>query len=236
MACSFRTLKPYELQDGIVFSPGNTVLNDATKLSIDILDLCKPLIERGLSNTIDFVHFSAKEYVFIQRTESPIAKHIIFRYILHPESGPYLQEDEAHFDMAFSCVSYLSSSFYMSAVEMTDLEFEDRILRGYHGLHSYASEFWIDHLLRFSRVKMGFLHTELEALVTQLAYLSKSHKIFQSTGETNALPNAEIAPDLREGLSMWEGFPHILRFLEHVLVFRHTFAQEKSAMRSLDGK
>jgi hypothetical protein len=74
MACSFRTLKPYELQDGIVFSPGNTVLNDATKLSIDILDLCKPLIERGLSNTIDFVHFSAKEYVSIQQTESPIAK------------------------------------------------------------------------------------------------------------------------------------------------------------------
>jgi hypothetical protein len=151
-------------------------------------------------------------------------KRMIFRYILHPESGPYLQENEAHFDMAFSCVSYLSSSFHMLVVEMTDLEFEDRILRGYHGLHSYASEFWIDHLLRFSKVKRGFLHTELEALVTQLTYLSQSLKKFQSAGEINALPNVEIAWDLREGLSMWETFPHILRFLEHVLIFRHTFA------------
>jgi hypothetical protein len=124
----------------------------------------------------------------------------------------------------------------MSAEEITDLEFEDRILRGYHGLHSYASEFWIDHLLRFSRVKKGFLHTELEALVTQLAYLSKSHKIFQSTGEINAIPDGEIPPDLREGLSMWETFPQILRFLEHILIFRHILAQEMSAMKSLEGK
>jgi hypothetical protein len=63
MACSFRKLKPFELQDGLAFYPGNTVLDDTTKLSIHILDQCKPLIEQGPSGDIDFVHFSVKEYV-----------------------------------------------------------------------------------------------------------------------------------------------------------------------------
>ena len=63
MACSCRTLKIWEIQDGIVFKPGSTTLNEMTKLAKDILDLCKPIIEEGPGNTVDFVHFSAKEYV-----------------------------------------------------------------------------------------------------------------------------------------------------------------------------
>jgi hypothetical protein len=64
MACSYRKLKPFELQDGLAFYPGNTVLDGTTKLSIHVLDQCKPLIEQGSSGALDFVHFSAKEYVF----------------------------------------------------------------------------------------------------------------------------------------------------------------------------
>jgi hypothetical protein len=61
MACSYRTLKTYEILDGIVFRPGCTTLNERTKMKAQVLDLCRPLIEDGLSNTLDFVHFSAKE-------------------------------------------------------------------------------------------------------------------------------------------------------------------------------
>lgn len=63
MACSCRTLKIWEIQDGIVFQPGCTILNETTKLAKSILELCKPIIEEGPGNTVDFVHFSAKEYV-----------------------------------------------------------------------------------------------------------------------------------------------------------------------------
>ncbi|PQE33310.1 hypothetical protein CJF32_00003809 [Rutstroemia sp. NJR-2017a WRK4] len=62
MACSYRKLKPFELQDGLAFHTGNTVLDDTTKLSIRVLDQCKPLIEQGPSGTLNFVHFSAKDY------------------------------------------------------------------------------------------------------------------------------------------------------------------------------
>lgn len=62
LACSYRVLKVYEVIDGIVLQPGSTTLDNRTQLRRDVLDLCKPLIEDGPSNTVDFVHFSAKEY------------------------------------------------------------------------------------------------------------------------------------------------------------------------------
>lgn len=61
MAGSRRTVKSYEILDGISLFPGCTELNAKTKMRIDVLDLCRPLIEDGPRSTVDFVHFSAKE-------------------------------------------------------------------------------------------------------------------------------------------------------------------------------
>ena len=67
MACSVRPLKVWEIQDGIVFQAGvNTILDESTKLPETVLELCKPMIEKGPGHTVDFVHFSAKEYVLVQ--------------------------------------------------------------------------------------------------------------------------------------------------------------------------
>jgi hypothetical protein len=63
IACSFRLLKSHVVQDGIVFNIRGMVLNEKTKLVDGFLDLCKPLIEEGPKNTVDFVHYSAKELV-----------------------------------------------------------------------------------------------------------------------------------------------------------------------------
>jgi hypothetical protein len=60
MACSYRLLKGYEILDGIAFRPGCTSLNSRTKINREVLNLCRPLIEDGPLDTIDFVHFSAK--------------------------------------------------------------------------------------------------------------------------------------------------------------------------------
>lgn len=62
MACSFRPLKSFEIRDGLVFAAPDSLLNDETKPNKSLLDLCKPIIEEGVGGTVDFVHFSAKEY------------------------------------------------------------------------------------------------------------------------------------------------------------------------------
>jgi len=67
MACSYRPLRAHEILDGIAFKPGRTFLDARTKVHRDVLDLCRPLIEDGPSDTIDFVHFSAKRYETLQR-------------------------------------------------------------------------------------------------------------------------------------------------------------------------
>jgi hypothetical protein len=61
MSCAFRPLKTFEIQNGLVFESVDSVLNDETKPTKNLLDLCKPLIEEGFENSVDFVHFSAKE-------------------------------------------------------------------------------------------------------------------------------------------------------------------------------
>jgi hypothetical protein len=61
LACSCRLMKMHEVQDGIAFHADSLILDDDTKLSPAVLDLCKPLIEEGPNKTIDFVHYSAKE-------------------------------------------------------------------------------------------------------------------------------------------------------------------------------
>ena len=53
----------HEVQNGIALHAGNKRLNDASKLSEHVFDLCKPLIEDGPKGTVIFVHFSVKEYV-----------------------------------------------------------------------------------------------------------------------------------------------------------------------------
>jgi hypothetical protein len=66
IACSFRLMKVHEIQDGIVLHTIDAELNEETKLcNTAFLDLCRPLIEEGPNNTVDFVHYSAKEQVGI---------------------------------------------------------------------------------------------------------------------------------------------------------------------------
>ena len=61
IACSFRMMKIHEVQDGIVLHSVDSVLDENTKLNVNFLDICRPLIEEGPKKTIDFVHYSAKE-------------------------------------------------------------------------------------------------------------------------------------------------------------------------------
>jgi hypothetical protein len=63
LACSFRIMKAHEIRDGIQFHTKGMELNDRTKVKLidGFFDLCKPLIEEGPKNTVDFVHYSAKQ-------------------------------------------------------------------------------------------------------------------------------------------------------------------------------
>lgn len=60
IACAERTLKVHELLDAIALSSTHE-LTMRTKLIVQELDRCKPLIEVDRSGRVVFVHFTVKE-------------------------------------------------------------------------------------------------------------------------------------------------------------------------------
>ncbi|KAH9219296.1 hypothetical protein DL95DRAFT_520678 [Leptodontidium sp. 2 PMI_412] len=92
---SYRPLKTYELLDSITFKVGCTELNSHTKMRKSVLDSCRPLIEEGPSNTVDFIHFLAKEYILYEEDK---------------QAASFISPDVANLNISFSYVSLDSCS------------------------------------------------------------------------------------------------------------------------------
>jgi hypothetical protein len=108
MACSHRVLKTHEILDLIAFRPGCTTLDNKTKIRKEVLDLCQPLIEEGPSNTVNFVHYSARmygPYNFFNRFQTDISQ-IYSRWTLPWDNAPRFQR-ECYVDYHFlvCCIS-----------------------------------------------------------------------------------------------------------------------------------
>ena len=56
-----RPLKPYEIQSAIGLGQHGMTFQNGSTTSETILDLCRPLIERGPRNAVIFAHFTVKE-------------------------------------------------------------------------------------------------------------------------------------------------------------------------------
>lgn len=56
-----RPLKLHELLDGIAFCTSPNILDNTTKLTKRVLDLCKPIVEITREGVVSLVHFSAKQ-------------------------------------------------------------------------------------------------------------------------------------------------------------------------------
>jgi hypothetical protein len=75
---------------------------------------------------------------------------IFCRYILEEEfrqGGPFISHNDAHLSICFSCVAYLNTSYPLLPDRSTELERAALVIQGFHGLHLYANQFWVDHLL-----------------------------------------------------------------------------------------
>lgn len=86
--------------------------------------------------------------------ENPVLTDPVGRYLIDRSSGPFIDHCLAHQQIAFSCITYLNSNldFIPSAVDQkTRNVSETLIINRYNGLHHYANNFWIDHVLAYSR-------------------------------------------------------------------------------------
>ena len=135
IAFARRPLRTHELLDGITLHAGNQVLDETSRQQAGVLELCKPIIEDGPGRTIQFVHFSAKQF------------------LVEKISGPFLRAALGHSNIALSCTMWLSDSFDLFNASVSDHEMQSRLIHRFHGLQSYAYDSWIHHLLSGTRSK-----------------------------------------------------------------------------------
>ncbi|EXJ84684.1 hypothetical protein A1O3_05354 [Capronia epimyces CBS 606.96] len=212
LACSCRLMKMCEVQDGIVFDADNLVLDDETKLSPDVLDICKPLIEEGPNKTIDFVHYSAKEY------------------ILDRVSGPLLQEARAHYNIAFSCITYLNTAVcFLPPDSSAEDAVLTRVAKGFHGLHNYANEYWFQHLLQCAQDLVdldasGVMDAALRTLRDGYWKGRPGH-----TAESLKLDDTTTANEIYEQLTIFRDLDHVRQMGTDMQTFRAHLVQERHA-------
>ncbi|RFU24008.1 hypothetical protein B7463_g12335, partial [Scytalidium lignicola] len=216
IACSYRMLKSYELLDGITFDASILTLTPKTKIRKEILDLCRPLIEEGSNGTVDFVHFSAKEYVLEEE---------------YQEKRPFIWRENAHLDISFSCVTYLNSSFSLLPENSTEAQRAAIIVRGFHGLQTYAHIFWYRHVLAYCGLLGQHQRQFSSELLAQLQLLLRFRKDGRAhilTPKTRIERHASENPTL-EALNPW---PDVKRLISDVLVFRAKMNQKDASDKS----
>lgn len=203
--CSaFRPIKIHEVADGIALKPGQTVLSKKTRcqdMKRDILDICAPIIERTNSGVLDLVHISAKEY------------------LLDNQSGPFVDVAKAHFNIAFSCITNLTSASEVFVPRfsdgITEPDLENFVVQGSYGLQSYGHQYWAEHV----RAYFG----SISDLDDQAKILIRALDTFSKVRRHGSGPSSK--PTLFEGLQKLVSFPRIHGITVDWLFFRSQLDQ-----------
>lgn len=154
------------------------------------------------------------------------------RYILHVASGPFLHYNQAHYDLAFACMNYMISSFCFIDSSISETELKIRVLKGFHGLHLYASEFWFQHLLQYAKrdepVDDDELHDPLDGL-------QEFWKDEPGSGVvTLKLDDTTSADAIERQLEVLDSMPLALLMGRDILTFRKFLSQEKYSHQETD--
>lgn len=219
IAC--RSVSIHEVVDGIALKPGQTNLcpkNISQNPDRDILELCAPLLEKTKKGSLDLVHFSAKEY------------------LLHMHSGPFVDASDAHFNIAYSCIVNLTSALVLVpslSGSVTETDIERSVVAGAYGLHSYAHEYWSEHLAEHLNCVDSLDNRSLK-LIDALDDLSKVVK-GQSSGIVESFASLPRGPTVR-GLQKLQKFPTQARLVSVWKYFTARVADRASTFEDIDAQ
>jgi hypothetical protein len=152
--------------------------------------------------------------------------NISSRYILHPNSGPFLCESDAHLTVSFACASYLSTSRCLIGNQYSEQEQVLRVAKGFHALHQYAHGYLIEHVLHYAELQQDYKSTFSAALVTQLEKLLLFRKEEISVDLKTVLDDHKSLPDIEKRLLSLELPPILYTLIRDMLVFQEMSAQD----------
>jgi len=98
-----------------------------------------------------------------------------YRFMLHTTSGPFITALNAHKSISSTLVSYLCSSFALIDPQVQNEEKVVDIAKGIHGLHLYANDFWVEHLLEYIEVNTELDQRMLDPVLERVLDLCDAH-------------------------------------------------------------
>lgn len=186
VAFARRPLRKLEFLSALSYSSGNP---DVTNLAPRyILDICGSLVEERQDTTLAFIHISVKE--FLQT----------------PSSNVVIHEQEALQEHAVATIACLLSGVRVFSNAYPEQAKYQRVAKGLHGLHVYATEYWTECLLSHAASGDGLdQSSSLFVLASQLVH--ELDKAYGQPGAPNAGSNIRIS-DKRLALLQQHGLLH----------------------------
>jgi hypothetical protein len=116
-----------------------------------------------------------------------------------------------------SCICFLDDKILESVIN-------SRVVKGFHGLHQYANEFWFQHLLQYAKNEHAAKDEDLEALEE----IEEFWKEEPGTGARRLkLDDTTSADNIEIQLLVLKDLPQAQRMGRDILTFRRFLSQEK---------
>ncbi|KAL8824557.1 MAG: hypothetical protein Q9191_004972 [Dirinaria sp. TL-2023a] len=214
---AYRSVNIDEIADGLQLRRGQIELNKKTRIQNkdrNIVDLCAPLLEKTKNGFVEAVHFSAREY------------------LLHSQSGPFVDVAQAHFDIAFSCVANLTSALKFVPSHdgaITEAELERLVSMGSFGLQSYGHQFWAEHVVAYFQAAATEDERSRELIGTLQRFLGVLKAYNSHSDSSITLSILGKGPKSLEKLRQW---PAVFSLVSAWLQFKSKLAQSGSDFES----
>jgi hypothetical protein len=119
----------------------------------------------------------------------------------------------------------MNSSLCFSAEEYSEDDLKIRVLKGLHGLHHYANEFWFQHLLQYAKCKDRVETDELEEPLEDIDQFWKEDP--GKGAKSLKLDDTTSADAIKAQLEVLEFIPAAQLMGLDILTFRKFLSQEK---------
>ncbi|KAF2179185.1 hypothetical protein K469DRAFT_801445 [Zopfia rhizophila CBS 207.26] len=136
IGCATYPLREEELLQALAIQHGARDFSKGRKALRDIQRTCGPFIEIE-NGVVRFVHFTAKEYIFGRQSDN------------------FIRTPEAHWQIASTCLTYLSFislNDIFSRGMHEEAQIRDKIVAGDFVLFQYAATQWIHHVTRCAKL------------------------------------------------------------------------------------
>ncbi|KAL5445537.1 hypothetical protein PMIN06_008076 [Paraphaeosphaeria minitans] len=182
MSFAKRPLKKLELLSAVTFGQGNPEVDRLVPPYI--LDIYRSLMEERRDATFAFIHVSVKEFLLSAQGLISISERIAIR------------------EHATAAVTALLADRRIFRADFDESLRLLQLVRGVHGLHVYATEFWIEYLLSDAALSNGpDVSSDLFALASRLAQEFSAGRIDPLPKELTVQP-----PDIDERLQLFQQY------------------------------